>query len=74
MSKSTKFVPCIFQIFDLQQVCQRHKVQFSQRGTSMANIEMYKSRPMYLTVSEILTFQMFDLQKVDQGHIVQFSQ
>ena len=61
-------------MFDLQKVGQGHRVQFSQKHHSIANVKIYKKFPhifaLALSTSEILNLLNFDLQKVDQGHCV----
>ena len=62
--------------FDTGKVGIDHRVQFSQWGHPMANVKIYKSRPLHfmpaITVSEIITFLICYLQNVNQGHGVQF--
>ena len=67
-----------FQMFNLENVDQGHRVQYSQWTIwwqiSMSTKVVNRIFALTLIFSEILTFQIFDLENLDQGHNVEYSQ
>ena len=68
----------MFEMIDLENLCQGHRVKNSQWCHSLAITNLYENHTTHFTLtltdSEKFWFEMFDLKNLDQGHEVQLAQ
>ena len=63
-------------MFDLENECQDHGIQYTLWRNSMAKIKIYKCHHEFLpqlNVSEILTFQILGVTNLGQGQVAKHS-